>query len=258
MFFTFVESVSAEVVLNEIGTSGDDDWIEVLNTATTSADLSGYYIKDTTDTNKTELSGAINSSEYKSFNVKYRMFNNSGDIIYFYKGTELLSTVKYGSEGGLCAPVGDQAIGRSPNATGDFKVLVSSTRDSANSASQYTCPTPTPDPTQTSTPTSSPTPSPVATKAATPSPTPTPQKTSKPENDDYDYSETDILGLRDELATPEPSKSPEPVIEEKQGVPVIAGLFIFGGVTLIGFAGFPIAKSRWLEYKKSKYNGSHE
>jgi hypothetical protein len=99
----------------------------------------------------------------------------------------------------------------------------------------------------TPTPTASPTSTPTATPTASPSPTPTPTPTSTvkaaatknpiatPRSTTYTDTENDeeILGLRENLV---PSPSPEAEGEARGKVPFVAGLFLFLGIGLIGFA----------------------
>jgi outer membrane biosynthesis protein TonB len=109
------------------------------------------------------------------------MLNNSGDfVVLFSPEGVIVDQYQYNQDPGV-----DISIGRSPDKTGDFKLLQSLTKGDANSDPIPTpTPTPTPQPTATPTPgpTSTPAPAPTSTPTPTPKPTatPTPKPTSTP------------------------------------------------------------------------------
>ncbi|MEJ2348072.1 MAG: hypothetical protein P8Y17_02625, partial [Patescibacteria group bacterium] len=109
--------------------------------------------------------------------------------------------------------------------------------------------TPTPEPIESPTPSSSPestpTPKPTATAIATKKPTSTPEVIGVETTND------DISDLREGLKPDEPEEEEE----TKKKFPLIAGLFLFGGVVLIGFASFSFLKNNKKEYNNRGEKG---
>ena len=122
---------------------------------------------------------------------------------------------------------------------------------------QDPCPTPTPTPTPspTDTPTSVPESTTEATSAPTSSPSPTVigKKTTRPrptiKSSDDENSEDLVIGLREELETPEATEE----AEEKGKVSWGAIVFIIVGIGFIGLAGFT-----FYTQKQKGYTGETE
>jgi len=148
--FLFPIYVHAEqqITLNEFvvrPSSGYSEWVEFF--VPDGVSLSGYWLDD--DTNFTSDSGnskkialdTLTEGDKNHFFVELSasIFNNSGDeVVLFDPNGTIVDQYKYTAE-----PSEDGAIGRSPDATGAFALLVSSTKGVPNSN---------PEPTNTSTP----------------------------------------------------------------------------------------------------------
>lgn len=162
-----------KIVINEFmahpGT-GNNEWVEIYNPD--GADISNYWIDDDTDFGSDSGSSSKKSlSSINKDNQKYQyielssVLNNTGDlVVLFDAGGNIVDQYEYTDDPGQ-----DVVIGRSPDGTGQFQKLSSSTRGQPNSTA---APAPTP--------TSQPTPTP--TRSPTPSKTPTPGRSSSTAN----------------------------------------------------------------------------
>lgn len=236
VFLIFPSEVKANILINEFSSgSSHDDWVELYNTATESADLSGYILSDSGPNSK-NLSGSIPS--YGFFVIDFNNYLNTPiDSVQLYNGTNLVDSIPYGGTNQVCSPDETQSVGRYPDGNNTIERFATPTKGSSNnSVTLAPCPTPTPEPTQSPTPTqsSSPAPSPTPTKTPTPlpkTPTPTPMGI----RDNSATPQADVLGIRNSLIstdTPSPSAS----AGNSASFPIIAGAFIIGGVGLTGFA----------------------
>jgi hypothetical protein len=235
-------NVLGQVVINEISSSGNQDWVELLALPSGQAvNLDGYTIKDSKSTIE-NLSGTLNPGSFKIFEVGNRL-NKDGDTIEIFYNNQTIDKITYGKDG-ICAPEDTQTIGRYPDGTGSFRRLLSGTKETPNTDQEAHCPAPTPSstpqPTNTNTPTPiTPIPTPKITKPPTPRPTRTPEvlasETSAP---DFTESPTPTIS---------PTPSPMPT---KSTFPPAAAVFIILG---IGCMSFPPA-ALYLKHKKSKAN----
>lgn len=174
----FAVPVHATVVINEFSSGTSSDWVELYNTGTASADLSIYRLRDSTDSNKKDLSGSLSSGGITSFSFS-NYLNNGGDTIKFIRienESEIIEEqISYGDVGGLCASSESQSIGKLPDGSSTIVRFSSSTRDATNNSSQEPCISPT----STSAPTVTLTKSPTITSTSAPTNTPTPTPASK-------------------------------------------------------------------------------
>ncbi len=164
---------AASVVINEFlanPTTPAKEWVEFYNPEHT--DLSTYWLDDDPVFNDDSGSSAkknlatpypFNNSnpDYPFLEYSGFFLNNDGDYVVLFspEGT-VLDQYQYTENPGK-----DISIGRNPNGTGEWKILVSATQGQPNS-SPLQIPTPSPTPTSAS--------------ASTPTPTPTPKPTTKP------------------------------------------------------------------------------
>lgn len=197
-----------KVVINEFlaHPSGENkEWVEFYNPD--KIDISGYYLDDdvsfTDDIGspKKSLAGlTASNSAFPYLELINAFFNNPGDhVVLFDSSGKMIDQYEYNHDPGI-----DILLGRSPDGTGEFQVLASSTLGQPNSSPQPTpasTPTNTPiPPTPTKTPAPTPTPkTPTPTKTPTPKPTSTSTPTEKfssisPKITGRTYP-TDILGL---------------------------------------------------------------
>ena len=158
--------------------SSSTEWVEFYNPD--HIDMTTYYIDDDTDFTSDVGSSAkkilqnINTSNptYPYIEMS-SMLNNDGDhVVLFDNAGSILDEYTYSDDPGI-----DNAIGRYPDGTGPFNILMSSTKGNVNSGF---LPTPTPSPTDVPAPTPTPKP-PTATPTSKPTntPTPTPKPTAK-------------------------------------------------------------------------------
>jgi hypothetical protein len=260
LFFVFVfafiltSEVSAQVVINEIEPYAE--WVELYKTQEGEVLLEGcviYFHNSTGSYQKKEFGTEnkfLEQEFFKKIDTGSTWLANDGDTVILDCdwGQDTLS---YGQGAMVNKPPTNKSIGRYLDGSNNFYVLDVSTPGASNS---YTQPTPTlsptpvptsvPSPTSTPTPTSVPTVKPTVKAAATKRPTPTARPAvKKDENDDKE----NILGLRDELMA---SPLPESEEEVKKKFPFMAGLFLVGGIGLIGVAGFTFIKNKKKEYNK--------
>ncbi len=77
-------SAASDVNIDEFyalgGGSGDPDWIVIYNGTNAKIELGNWLIRDSTESNKVELEGAICANNYRKFEFSNRL-NNSGDKI---------------------------------------------------------------------------------------------------------------------------------------------------------------------------------
>ena len=176
-FFILVPFASAATspVINEYlphPSSGNTEWIEIYNPDHVS--LADYFLDDDLSfsddagsspkkslaTIVQEPSGAMAVFETSSF------LNNGGDTVALFDGTgNIVDSTSFDKDPGV-----DVSIGRYPDGSGDFAVLSSSTKGSANTGPFI----------PTSTPTLTPKPTPTLKPLPTAKPTPTVKPTHTP------------------------------------------------------------------------------
>jgi hypothetical protein len=174
IFLISAKTVYAQVVINEFVPDSSTEWVEFHNASDSAEYLKSYYLDNDTDFNSDSGSSAKKAlTNLNITNVQYpylefsSFLNNSGDyVVLFDQNGTIIDQYQYTSD-----PGAELSIGRSPDITGSFTSLSSTTKGLINSGPQ---PTPTPSPTL------SPSPSPTATPTSTPIPTKTPTSTSKP------------------------------------------------------------------------------
>ncbi len=186
----FTRRSDATLYINEFNSGSNSDWIEIYNSDSSSVDLSEYILRDSTDTNKLELTGTVNGNGFLSFDWNSKLNNEEDSIRLLLKSDESsVDIVSYGNSGAISAPSGIQTGGRKPDGSGTWVIFESGTRNLSNNASQVVptptpsptnSPTNTPTPTPTNSPTNTPTPSPTKTPTPTPSKGPSPTLVSKP------------------------------------------------------------------------------
>jgi hypothetical protein len=174
-----VSPVYAKLWVNEFSSSGSTDWVEIYNDSNTDVSLSDYRLRDSSVTNKLDLTGSIQAKGFAVFDWSDRL-NNGGDAIRLLKKSDesqIEDTIIYGSNDGsvIAAPAAGQYGARKTDGGSEFAVFSSDTRGTVNSNAPQV-PTPTPTPTESPKPTPTTKPSPTPTKAPTPTRTPTPIK----------------------------------------------------------------------------------
>jgi len=182
------KAIFAQVVINEFLVNPNPEWVEFYNASDSAEFLKTYWLDDDENFNddigssgkKLLADLSIDNPIYPYFELN-SFLNNAGDYVVLFdsEGNEV-DFYQYDAN-----PGDGLSIGRSPDGSGDFIILETSTKGFANS---LPLPTPTSTPTVTPTPTNTPaptnTPKPTATPkppiaTSTPTPTLTPTPTSK-------------------------------------------------------------------------------
>jgi len=157
--FSNTDTFAQEVLINEfVAVTESTDWVELYNSTDSSIDLSGWLLRDNTESNKVELSGLICPKSFRKFDFSNRL-NDGGDTIrLFSSDNNLQDTVSYFSD---LIPKHERgkSTGRNPDGGSSWQVFDSPSP--VNNDCQFVSPT------STSTPTLTPTPTPTPKQAAT-------------------------------------------------------------------------------------------
>lgn len=200
-----------DVVINEFSArpeSNGSDWVEIYNNTLQTINIDGWVIRDSTDTNKIDLSGSICPTNHRKFDFSNRL-NNDGDSIKLLdseSSTSPMDEITYFTDSIPEHQIG-QSTGREPQGSSTWQVFTSPTPNNDESCNPSPSPSPSPSPTATpasqssSTKKASPTPKTSATPKSTPAPTAS--ETASPE----------VLGSTDisqSIANTDPFSSPKP------------------------------------------------
>lgn len=255
LFLFSVTKISAAVLINEFSSyESSGDWVEIYTDEAADVDISGWYLKDSSSNIGSVVPGGTKigpSNKYYVFEVDDRL-NKNDDTIYLYKpDNSVASQISYGGSGNVCAPESaGQTIGRYEDGFNLVDRFSSGTKGSSNAAgTKMPCPTPTPQ--NTNTPTNTPTPTAAPTSTNTPTSkttkTPTPTKELEEENEEA-VEEAQVLSTTNEnlpsitpLSSPTPSDTPQ---MQTGKVPLLAFVFMGGGVLAIGTSTFLFMKNR--------------
>lgn len=205
LILSFPQKAFAALYINEFSSNGSSDWVEIYNSDSSSIDLTQYRLRDSTASNKVDLTGSVDGNGFASFEFGDDL-NNGGDTIKLVLKSDdsVINQVVYGVPGDVSAPASGQTAGRSPDGTSNWVILASASKGSTNNSSA-TVPTPTLTPTEAPTPTKTPT----LTKAPTSVPTPTSTKTPTPTKSSSatptKSANSDVLGAKDD---PTPTSDP--------------------------------------------------
>lgn len=123
--------LSSDIFLNEFMPmpSLGDDWVEIYNSSSVSADLSGWQLVDNTSVMFTFPPGdTISGGGYRVVEVNNRL-NNGGDKIFLYDNeSNLIDSVSYnGSD-----VEEDVSIGRNPDGVGEWQSCATVSKGSSN------------------------------------------------------------------------------------------------------------------------------
>jgi hypothetical protein len=151
--FPRMATASTNIVINEfLPHPGNDakEWIELY--VSDGTEVTNYWIDDDIDfasdagsSGKKQITSVVLGSDthYVIFELPSSIFNNTGDVVSLFTPEGVLVEQTQYSED----PGSDISIGRSPDGTGAFTVLASTTKGGSNSPPQPTV-TPTPLPTE--------------------------------------------------------------------------------------------------------------
>jgi len=156
LFFLFTSPVFANSLsINEFVVNSETEWVEFYNASDSADFVKNYWLDDDLDfendggSAKKLLTNLITtSSTYPYLEIK-NFLNNDGDYVVFFDNNGNIIDQYYYDSG----PGRDISIGRSPDASGAFSLLVSATKGSANSLPPTNTPVPTLTPANTPTPT---------------------------------------------------------------------------------------------------------
>ena len=240
--FVFASSAFSQVEINEFVPDASPEWVEFFNASDSAEYIKNYYIDDDTDflgdsgnSPKKLLTGLdISNFQYPFINLS-SFLNNTGDFVVLFNPVgEVVDQYSYSLN-----PGDGVSIGRSPDHTGGFAILSSTTKGNENSAplvSPTETPTPTATSTRTPTPTAIPTKTPstsLRTNSSTPKTTITPSSIST--------SEELVLGIQNATSTPEVSLQEE--TETGKKFPVFPVILIVTGFLCIAGAVFFFIKN---------------
>lgn len=239
--------VAAQVVINEFSPTSETEWIEFYNASPSAEYLKSYFIDDDIsfsddagNSSKRPLNDIVTSnSTYPYFEVS-SFFNNSGDyVVLFTNDGTRIDYYHYDKD------PGEVTIGRSPDQSGNFYILLAATKGGSNAqplVSPALVSTPPPSPTLLPTPKPTSFPTPKASTIINKKVSPVPSKKTTPQSSS--------LVLGEAAASPSPGVSPPPEAVGKKGSSFPAGLlFIAGGLMFSGAAGF-------LFYKKMEHKSA--
>ena len=278
--------IYAQLVINEVSSNSDPEWIELYNISEAEASLNGciLFMDDNHDIQKIEFEPSDTIPVKNRFKIVKKgeytwttnWLNNNGDEITLQcpAGPD---TLIYGNQDGavVAAPGSGQTVGRAPDGNGSVVILAESSQGGPNSSPLPTpTPTPTPGPTSTPTPSPTPTPKPASTPTPTPKPTPTPTPTKAPTAvpEVLGTAEQDEATPSDEVGDGEPALEPadhqptderaEEASDEDEESPkgyseyATPILIAASGLVLLVASSFPLLKKRVLTMrgKKGKHN----
>jgi hypothetical protein len=129
------EPVASELRINEVESSGGTpgDWIEIVNTGTTPADVSGYVLKDSAEDHAfvipagtTVAAGGYFVADVEEGDAGFGLGGGDSARLFAVDGTTLIDSFTWASH------ATSTTYGRCADGTGDFIVTVASTKGSAN------------------------------------------------------------------------------------------------------------------------------
>jgi hypothetical protein len=182
LFYPTISLASAEsLVINEFSSYGSDDWVELYNKGSASVDLSLYRLRDSTQTNKLDLTGMLDPGNYAVFGWGSKL-NNDGDTVKLVlqsDETHIVDQIVYGQDSDVPVPATGTSVGRRQDGDSAWVLFSQPSKGQTNDlATVMPTSTPTPFPTPTPTRTPTPTHTPTPTRNPTPTHTPTPKATS--------------------------------------------------------------------------------
>ncbi|MEV6288687.1 lamin tail domain-containing protein [Kribbella sp. NPDC051770] len=120
------------VRINEIESNGGSpgDWVELVNTGTTAADVSGWVVKDNDNSHsyKVKSGTSIAPGGYLVLDVESSYGLGSDDEVRLYKGSTLIDSYEWSEHAST-------TYGRCADGVGGFATTTASTRGSANACS---------------------------------------------------------------------------------------------------------------------------
>jgi len=243
LFFISPKNIFAQVVINEVSSASEPEWVEIYNTSVEEVSLQNYLINFGSETQNKIFcdQDKVAPNGYKLIVLTTNWLSNTGDLVTLKKGDDIADSIGYGTGYTLGKPSSTGSITRSPDGGPEWVVITLSTQQGEQAS--FVCPTPTPTQSPTDQPTSQPTQAPTTSPTKSPTPVPTKSPTIKP------------------TASPTPTKEPEQKVESLKGLsisvnstetpigmvagaktskksPVIAIIFIVFGIGFLGYGGY--------------------
>lgn len=240
-----------------IGGSGDPDWIVIYNESNSTKSIEGWFIRDKTETNKIELTGAICAQSYRKFEFSNRL-DKSGDKIKLINSAESqVDEIEYFSSS---IPQHQENQSTNKNTQDDTWTVNTAPFPQDNTSCNPQSPSPSPSPTPESNPfpstkaTTSKSPTPKATpKSATKkSPSPTPKVLSTQVGSPSAQS-AEQGGIENSISKVDPNQFNPPSSESSTQTTTnkFAALLVGSGAVMIG-----ISTAGFLWYKRQEGHNS--
>jgi hypothetical protein len=164
LFLFVVSEIKAQVVINELSSNSNPEWVELYNSSNEIVSISDWKITDgnTNTSDDLTLNGCIVSQGFRSFGRSSGWLNDTGGDTINLKDPNgnQINQVIYGSEGIVGIPQSGKSASRIPDGDQNWQILDSPTQrnDDCQIPSPSSSPTPASTPVQTPTVTPSPTP----------------------------------------------------------------------------------------------------
>ena len=115
LVFLFTGKTYASLYINEFNSSSGSDWVEIYNSDDSSVDLSKYIVRDSSSTNKYELTGSLEGKSFMTFDWGDNL-NNTGDTIKLQLKTDntMIDKVVYNAKG-TATPTSSQTSSKNPD-----------------------------------------------------------------------------------------------------------------------------------------------
>jgi hypothetical protein len=124
----------AKVWINEFSSNGSNDWIELYNDADEQVSLEDLRIRDSSATNKLDLTGQIAGKGFAIFDWGTKL-NNDGDMIRLLSKSDessVIDQIIYGEAKDVSAPSSNQTAGRQQNGGGSCVLFTTGTKGTSN------------------------------------------------------------------------------------------------------------------------------
>ncbi|MBI4034820.1 MAG: lamin tail domain-containing protein [Candidatus Chisholmbacteria bacterium] len=251
--------VWAQVNINEFEVDPNPEWVEFYNPEGDADVLKSYWLDDDLDfendsgsSSKKSLAG-LNTADPMYPYLEFNSFlNNSGDyVVLFDAAGNLVDHYQYTQNPGTGI-----SMGRSPDGEGEFTVLATATKGSANSAAKPSVsptPSPTASPEPELTPVSTPTSVVTTTKAAA-LPTRSPAILAAKTEATGTAVKVSEINLATTTASGEVMSTPEATIASRSKLPW-GIMLILGGATLGGMGLLPVIR-KWYHKNLWSKTGS--
>ena len=108
-----------------IATEGPD-WVEIYNSSASTVSLEGWKIRDSTDSNKKNLTGCISAKGFRKFDFSNKLNNSGDEIRLFDKNDILIDSLSYFSAAVPSHQKGE-STGRNPDTEDSWQVITTPT-----------------------------------------------------------------------------------------------------------------------------------